>query len=111
MKYKNNQLIYNQYGGNPKLPLIDKILLDRMEILEINSYNLNEKISISSDYLLKQICKDVGFEFNSIIFNKEILTFIIESYTFEPGVRGLKRSLENILFVDIILYYKKNIII
>jgi len=76
---------------------IDKILLDRMEILEISSYNLKEKMAIANDYLLKQLCKDVGFEYNSIIFNKEILTHIIEKYTYEPGVRALKRSLENIL--------------
>ena len=30
-------------------------------------YNLKEKIAISTDYLLKQICKDVGFNYNSII--------------------------------------------
>lgn len=76
---------------------IDKILLDRMEILEISSYNLKEKMAIANDYLLKQICKDVGFEYNSIIFNKDILSHIIEKYTYEPGVRALKRSLENIL--------------
>ena len=76
---------------------IDKILLDRMEVLEINSYNLKEKIAIANNYLLKQICKDVGFDYDSIVFSKEILTHIIENYTYEPGVRGLKRSLENIL--------------
>jgi endopeptidase La len=76
---------------------IDKILLDRMEILEINSYNLKEKNAIANDYLLKQICKDVGFDYESIIFSKEIMNHIIENYTYEPGVRALKRSLENIL--------------
>jgi endopeptidase La len=76
---------------------IDKILLDRLEILEINSYNLKEKIAIANNYLLKQICKDVGFDYETIIFNNNILTHIIENYTYEPGVRALKRSLENIL--------------
>ncbi len=76
---------------------IDKILLDRMEVLEINSYNLKEKIAIANNYLLKQICKDVGFDYDSVIFSKEILTHIVENYTYEPGVRALKRSLENIL--------------
>jgi endopeptidase La len=76
---------------------IDKILLDRMETLEISSYNLKEKMAIASNYLLKQICKDVGFDYDAIIFTEEILTHIIESYTYEPGVRALKRALENIL--------------
>lgn len=76
---------------------IDRILLDRMEIINVESYSIKEKITISNDYLLKQMCKDIGFEFGSIKFEPEILSFLIEQYTFEPGVRSLKRSIENIL--------------
>jgi endopeptidase La len=76
---------------------IDKILLDRMEVLDVGSYSIKEKITISNDYLLKQLCKEIGFEYGSLIFNPEVLSFIVEEYTFEPGVRSLKRSLENIL--------------
>lgn len=76
---------------------IDKILLDRMEIIDIESYNIKEKIIIANNYLLKQLCKDIGFDYGSIIFNQDIMCFIIEDYTFEPGVRSLKRCLENIL--------------
>ena len=76
---------------------IDKILLDRMEVLNIESYNISEKINIANDYLLKDICKNVGFPYGSIKFNNEILTKIIADYTYEPGVRSLKRCIENIL--------------
>ena len=76
---------------------IDKILLDRMEIINVESYSIKEKITISNDYLLKQLCKEIGFEYGSIKFEPEILSFLIEQYTFEPGVRSLKRSIENIL--------------
>ena len=76
---------------------IDKILLDRMEVLNIDSYSIKEKITITNNYLLVQLCKEIGFEYNSIIFTPEILTNIIENYTFEPGVRSLKRNVENIL--------------
>ena len=76
---------------------IDKILLDRMEVLDVESYNIKEKMTIANNYLLTQLCKDIGFEYGSIIFNNDVLTYIIENYTFEPGVRSLKRSLENIL--------------
>lgn len=76
---------------------IDKILLDRMEVIDVESYNIKEKITISNDYLLKQICKEIGFEYGSIEFSHEIMSFLIEQYTFEPGVRSLKRSIENIL--------------
>jgi endopeptidase La len=76
---------------------IDKILLDRMEVIDVESYSIKEKITISNDYLLKQLCKDIGFDYGSVTFNQDILTFLIEEYTFEPGVRSLKRSIENIL--------------
>ncbi len=76
---------------------IDKILLDRMEVLDVGSYSIKEKMTIANDYLLKQLCKDVGFDNKSVLFENEVLAKIIEDYTFEPGVRSLKRSLENIL--------------
>lgn len=76
---------------------IDKILLDRMEIINVESYSIKEKVTISNDYLLKQLCKDIGFEYGSIKFEPEILSFLIEEYTFEPGVRSLRRSIENLL--------------
>lgn len=76
---------------------IDKILLDRMEVLDVGSYSVKEKITIANDYLLKQLCKDVGFPHKSVLFSDNVMTRIIEDYTFEPGVRSLKRSIENIL--------------
>jgi len=89
---------------------IDKILLDRMEILNIESYNVKEKINIATDHLLKDISKDVGFTSNSIVFTKEILTKIIEEHTFEPGVRSLKRCIENILLkLNLDRIYQKNL--
>jgi endopeptidase La len=89
---------------------IDKILLDRMEILTVESYNLKEKINIANDHLLKDICKDVGFQPNSVVFNKEILSKIIEEHTFEPGVRSLKRCIENILLkLNLDRIYQKNL--
>lgn len=76
---------------------IDKILLDRMEVIDVESYSIKEKITISNDYLLKQLCKDIGFDYGSVILDNNVMSYLIEQYTFEPGVRTLKRSIENIL--------------
>jgi endopeptidase La len=76
---------------------IDRILIDRMEIINVESYNIKEKVNITNDYLLKDICKSVGFEYKSIIFPEPIITKIVEEYTYEPGVRSLKRAIESIL--------------
>ena len=89
---------------------IDKILLDRMEILDINSYSINEKIEISDKFLLNENYKEVGFEKDLIYFSSEIIKFIIENYTLEPGVRALKRCLENILLkLNIDKIYSRNL--
>jgi endopeptidase La len=76
---------------------IDRILIDRMEIINVESYNIKEKVNITNNYLLKDICKSVGFEYKSIIFPEPIITKIVEEYTYEPGVRSLKRAIESIL--------------
>ena len=76
---------------------IDKILLDRLELINVESYSIKEKIAISNNYLLKQLCKDIGFEYGSVNFDNNVLTTLIEDYTYEPGVRSLKRNIENIL--------------
>jgi endopeptidase La len=91
---------------------IDKILLDRLELLEISNYSVKEKITIATDFLLKKILNDYNFEHNSVYFSNEILTFIIENYTYEAGVRGLKTTLENIISkLNMDKIYKRNFFI
>lgn len=87
---------------------IDKILLDRMEVINVNSYSINDKINISKNYLLKNLYREVNFREEDIIFTDEIIKKIIEEYTYEPGVRKLKRNLENILLnLNIDRIYKR----
>lgn len=76
---------------------IDRILLDRLELIDVESYNIREKMTICNDYLLKQLSEEIGFDYGSVVFDEQILSTIIDDYTFEPGVRGLKRAVENIL--------------
>ena len=65
-----------------------------MYIIRTEGFELNDKLKISQKYLIPKIIKSVGYEETKIEFTDEILEFIIESYTFEGGVRKLK---ENIL--------------
>jgi len=76
---------------------IDKILLDRLEQIEVSAYSLADKIKIFNSHLLKELCKDISFDENLITFSNDVLTYIIDSYTYEAGVRGLKRKIEKIL--------------
>ena len=76
---------------------INRILKDRMQVIRTKGFNTKDKINIANNYLLKQICKTYNYN-DKIIFNNEIITYIIENYTEkEEGVRNLKRCFDNII--------------
>lgn len=71
-------------------------LLDRMEIIEINSYTANEKLHIAKDYLIPKQLEKAGLKKNSIRFTDKALYTIMENYVKEAGVRNLERSIAHI---------------
>ena len=74
---------------------VNLILKDRMYKIETNGYKTKDKLVIAKDYLLPKIREQAKFEEGEIIFNDEILEYIINDYTEkESGVRNLKRCLE-----------------
>jgi ATP-dependent Lon protease len=75
---------------------IDKILLDRVHRIKFDSLSIEDKIVISNKHLLPELYKKNGLE-DMIYFSDEVLKFIIEEYTLEPGVRKLKEKLFEIV--------------
>ena len=75
---------------------IDRILLDRIHRIKFDHLSLEDKLVIANDYLLPEIYKNVGLS-DIIELNDDVLTFIIDSYTYEPGVRKLKEILFEII--------------
>ena len=69
-------------------------LLDRLEIINMDNYLTSQKIDIAKNYLIKDIFSEYKAE---IKISKEVLEFVIENYTKEPGVRELKRLLEKLI--------------
>lgn len=78
------------------LSTIPKPLLDRMEVIELRSYTEIEKIHIAQKYLIPKQEEACGLKKGSVPFNKQILSSIINEYTYEAGVRGLEREIANI---------------
>ena len=76
--------------------LIDKILLDRIHRVKFENLSVEDKIVIVKDYLLPEIFKKLGLS-NCVSFSDEIIEYIIETYTYEPGVRKLKEILFEII--------------
>jgi ATP-dependent Lon protease len=75
---------------------IDRILLDRVHRIKFDSLSIEDKIVISNRHLLPELYKQVGLE-GMIVFDDDVLKFIIEEYTLEPGVRKLKEKLFEIV--------------
>jgi hypothetical protein len=78
------------------LEKIDKVLLDRMIVVNLQGYQLKDKVAIAEHYLLPAALKEVGLA-EKVGISKEILTHIVEEYASEEvGVRELKRCIDQI---------------
>ena len=72
---------------------IPKPLLDRMEVIEINSYTETEKFHIAKEHLIPKQIKKNGLTTKQVSFSKDAVDGIIDGYTREAGVRELERSI------------------
>ena len=73
---------------------IPRPLLDRMEIIEVNSYTANEKFHIAREHLVGKAFKKNGIRPGELAFSDEAIRDVIRFYTREAGVRGLERQIE-----------------
>ena len=76
---------------------IPPALFDRLEIIELSSYTLEEKIDIVKKYLLPSIFKNYLISGRDVKIGDDVIKEIIVSYTNEAGLRNLKRCLEQIM--------------
>lgn len=72
---------------------IPRPLLDRMEIIEVNSYTANEKFHIAKEHLVEKEFRKNGIRPGKLTFSDEAIQDIIRFYTREAGVRGLERQI------------------
>ncbi len=75
---------------------IQPALLDRMEIIEINGYTLQEKAQIAKKHLVPKQRKAHGLSSKQLVLDDKVLEKVIEEYTSESGVRQLDRTLASI---------------
>jgi len=71
-------------------------LLDRMEVIQLSGYTLEEKMVIANKYLLPRQVSENGIKPNQIKVDNATLELIISKYTHEAGVRNLERALGKI---------------
>ena len=76
---------------------IEPALRDRMELIDISGYTLNEKFHISKKHLLPKLLNDHGLSPSDLKIQKKEFETIIENYTRESGVRDLERTLSKVI--------------
>ena len=78
------------------LDTIPPALRDRMEVLELLGYTLDEKIKIATRYLIPRQREAHGLKANQISFTKGALKRVISGYTREAGLRNLEREIATV---------------
>ncbi len=71
-------------------------LYDRLEIIELSSYNIFEKVDIAKKYILPKIYDEFNMN-HKLVIKDETIMFIINNYTKEAGVRDLERILKKLV--------------
>ena len=78
------------------LSTIARPLIDRMEIIELPGYLVEEKVEIAQRHLLPRICRDLNLDPEKLEISNEALLDIIRNYTSESGVRTLDKQLAKV---------------
>lgn len=79
------------------LNTIQPALLDRMEVIEMNGYTIEEKTEILKQHLLPKQLKEHGLDAKIISISRKVMEFIVTKYTRESGVRRLDKEMATIV--------------
>ncbi len=80
-----------------QLDTIPRPLLDRMEVIKLSGYILQEKLQIAKRFLIPKQLKEHGLKQRQVTITMHALRAIIDGYAREPGVRGLEKNIKKIL--------------
>ncbi|HAH59143.1 MAG: endopeptidase La [Lentimicrobiaceae bacterium] len=95
LEYDLSKVMFIATANN--LSAIHPALRDRMEVIEINGYLLEEKVEIARRHLVPKQLAEHGVKKSQIVFSKKMLEFIIEYYTRESGVRDLEKKIAKVI--------------
>ncbi|MFM9052327.1 MAG: endopeptidase La [Bacteroidota bacterium] len=79
------------------LSRIQPALLDRMEIIEINGYTIEEKCQIAVRHLLPKQLEAHGLKKEHLKLTPKVIEYVIDRYTRESGVRGLEKKIASVV--------------
>jgi ATP-dependent Lon protease len=80
-----------------QLDTIPRPLLDRMEVIRLSGYILEEKVEIARRYLIPKALEQHGLRKGRVTINKDALVHLIDSYAREAGVRNVENLIKKIM--------------
>ena len=86
-------------------------LIDRLEVIDVHSYTILDKIEIAKNYTLPRLGKEYNFDYKKIVLTDKAIIKIVNEYTKEAGVRDLERHISSIVRKVLIKNIKKKVII
>lgn len=95
LEYDLSKVMFIATANN--LSTVHPALRDRMEVIEINGYLLEEKIEIARRHLIPKQLSEHGVKPDQIEFSKKIIETIIDKYTRESGVRSLEKCIAKVI--------------
>ena len=106
---QQNKTFYDNYLGVPfdlskiifiatanNIDAISEPLRDRMEVINLAGYTVDEKLNIAKQHLVRKALADTGLEGKGIEFSDDVLRELISHYTREAGVRNLERVIRKL---------------
>ncbi|TNE55078.1 MAG: endopeptidase La [Bacteroidetes bacterium] len=79
------------------LSTIQGPLRDRMEIIEVNGYTVEEKVEIAKNHLIPKQLREHGISKKDFSIDKKLIEQVVEQYTNESGVRGLDKMMAKLV--------------
>ncbi len=79
------------------LSTIQPALLDRMEIIEVNGYTIEEKVEIARQHLLPKQREAHGLKPKDVTIKNNVMEKVVEDYTRESGVRNLEKKIGSLV--------------
>jgi len=95
VEYDLSKVMFIATANN--LSTVHPALRDRMEIVDLSGYLLEEKIEIARRHLVPKQLTEHGINKKQIVFSKPVLQNIIENYTRESGVRLLEKTIARLI--------------
>jgi ATP-dependent Lon protease len=95
LDYDLSKVLFIATANN--LSTIQAPLRDRMEIIEVNGYTVEEKIEIAIKHLIPKQLKEHGVKKEQFTIDKKVVEQVVENYTFESGVRGLEKKIAKLV--------------